>query len=356
MNYTPQLDGIRAIAILAVLYTHLLPSDYWLFNIYWGGLGVRLFFVLSGFLITKILLSYKLDHTRNVSNNFTLIKNFYTRRLLRLTPVFFLAITAAAFLNFPGVRDNYWWHVLYLSNIKIAISNTWPPLTAHFWSLAVEEQFYLLWPFFVIFLSIKNLKHVVLLGILSSLAYRAVLRIYNVPDITIWMLLPDSVDALMIGAALALYTTLYQNYRTTNILYLLGACAFVMWLILVFGWILIPEFKKPDIFITLELQKTLSAIYFSIFILWIINCEKNIIVQILSNRSIVFIGKISYSIYVIHFFVKHSINIGYYKLIGHSPPTITHAVLTFLLVLICSTLLWFMVELPARKLKNYFPI
>ncbi|MGH7999853.1 MAG: acyltransferase family protein, partial [Brasilonema sp.] len=121
LKYMKQLDGLRAIAVFAVLYTHYLPEKYWLFDIYWGGIGVRLFFVLSGFLITSILLKCR-DYitSRQQTLSFTL-RQFYIRRFLRLIPLYYAILFLAALINIPPVRETLAWHIPYLSNIYFAI-------------------------------------------------------------------------------------------------------------------------------------------------------------------------------------------------------------------------------------------
>jgi peptidoglycan/LPS O-acetylase OafA/YrhL len=117
----PQLDGLRAVAVLAVLYTHYLADSYWLLGVYWGGLGVRLFFVLSGFLITGILLRESEGFDGKPGERWFLLRHFYIRRALRLTPIFYLTLIAMFALNAPNTRQTVWWHVFYLSNLNFAL-------------------------------------------------------------------------------------------------------------------------------------------------------------------------------------------------------------------------------------------
>ena len=146
---------MRGIAILLVLVCHLTqyggmrPDGPFLDRVWraWTmplGFGVDLFFVLSGFLITGILLD-----TREGPDYF---RNFYARRVLRIFPLYYAAL-AVAFLLIPSVRRDALWYWTYLTNFRFAEVG-WPkvPYLGHFWSLAVEEQFYLVWPALVFFL------------------------------------------------------------------------------------------------------------------------------------------------------------------------------------------------------------
>jgi peptidoglycan/LPS O-acetylase OafA/YrhL len=137
-GYRPQLDGLRAIAIGLVGIEHYggpLVHDY--FPIGAGALGVHLFFVLSGFLITRNLMArLRRDPPGDV------IQRFFIGRAARLAPAYFLTLLVLVAFGVPEVRDHILWHLTYTSNYLVA---TGGPLVV-FWSLAVEEQFYLMLP------------------------------------------------------------------------------------------------------------------------------------------------------------------------------------------------------------------
>jgi peptidoglycan/LPS O-acetylase OafA/YrhL len=164
--HLPGLDGIRGLAIVMVMFSHFIVvggnigdgSHPWQRLLLSGYLGVDLFFVLSGFLITGILVD-----SRGRPRFF---RTFYLRRALRIFPLYYGLLAVAYFsvpLLSPGDAehlkgdDSPWWYWLYASNIGMAVkgdwleSPTWFSL-GHFWSLAVEEQFYMVWPFVVYFL------------------------------------------------------------------------------------------------------------------------------------------------------------------------------------------------------------
>jgi peptidoglycan/LPS O-acetylase OafA/YrhL len=156
------------VAVLLVLLAHstvafpYIPFFRWVDS--YGSLGVQLFFVLSGFLITKILLESK------SSSNF--FRNFYMRRALRIYPLYYALL---AFVMFSGVVHQHgvrWWpYALYLSNLTYA-HGTQPAPLGPVWSLAVEEQFYIVWPFLVAGLSRRNLERVCLVTIAGAICLR----------------------------------------------------------------------------------------------------------------------------------------------------------------------------------------
>lgn len=153
MQHDDRLDGIRGLAVLLVLFHHGLqaipirnPVDFAIFNaagVCW--FGVDLFFVLSGFLITGILLK-----NRTRPNYF---RSFYARRILRIFPLYFvllpIILLLASYYGGGGWPRDTWYDALYLSNVHNAIYGFPSRFASHLWSLSVEEQFYLVWPTFI---------------------------------------------------------------------------------------------------------------------------------------------------------------------------------------------------------------
>jgi hypothetical protein len=144
MKSMPQLDGIRAFAVVAVMFEHFGGEALNRFvPIGAGALGVNLFFTLSGFLITGLLL----DAFTNNESKALAWRDFYVRRLLRLTPILYLAVAILALLEVRAMGSTWQWHAFYVSNFLVAAGGD----KTVFWSLAVEEQFYMLWPFVIAF-------------------------------------------------------------------------------------------------------------------------------------------------------------------------------------------------------------
>ena len=133
-SHAPHLDGLRAVAVLAVAWSHWAPRHQ--FGIPFGT-GVHLFFVLSGYLITRILLRIRTADSRAAG-----LRAFYIRRALRIFPAYYLWV-AFAVATLPSVAATWPWHVGYLSNLLIYRQHEWAGPVSHWWSLAVEEQFYL---------------------------------------------------------------------------------------------------------------------------------------------------------------------------------------------------------------------
>ena len=145
----PQLDALRAFAVLGVLLAHTMPWTQDAFDA--GSAGVRLFFVLSGFLITGILLRARAQAAAAGAGRGQVLRAFYARRFLRIFPPYYGVLALALLLGLPQVRETLAWHLAYLSNF-FAATHGWPqPYLGHLWSLSVEEQFYLVWPAVILF-------------------------------------------------------------------------------------------------------------------------------------------------------------------------------------------------------------
>jgi peptidoglycan/LPS O-acetylase OafA/YrhL len=221
-KFYPALDGFRAIAVLMVFcehYLHLWPS------LSWGWTGVDFFFVLSGFLITGILYD-----TRDATHRF---RSFYIRRSLRIFPLYYGVLLTAALIDpiFHWIRQpvRYLWP-LYLSNYArfiwlteytkygtptehlLSSIHSHPPFLlafGHFWSLCVEEQFYLLWPPIVFLVSDrKRLRNLCVLMCILCVAARAI-AVHFIPQTylnagLLYRVTPFRIDALLLGGALAL--------------------------------------------------------------------------------------------------------------------------------------------------------
>jgi peptidoglycan/LPS O-acetylase OafA/YrhL len=206
-----QLDGLRFFAVLMVMIGHWLQWKWTnpiLLKIPFVH-GVILFFVLSGFLITRILLSNRDKYNESQKNKFLLIKNFYFRRFFRIFPIYYLLIFFLFIINFENTRELFPWLISYSSNIYQSINNVNIGNFNHFWSLAVEEQFYLFWPFIILFIKPNKTLLTIIIAILLALIVRTYLFFYVGKWMATSFFTLSSMHALGIGALLA-YVKLYK--------------------------------------------------------------------------------------------------------------------------------------------------
>lgn len=356
-DYFWGFDGIRAIAAISVILFHIAPVS--IVNLGW--IGVDLFFVISGFLITNILLK-----NRHQPDYF---KSFYIRRSLRIFPLYFLVITPLIFANlFFGksqVNETVP-YFLYIQNFT-SIKNGYLWGLGHTWSLAIEEQYYLIFPFLIYFLKGKKLTSLIILLILTSIITRTYIAAKGFPIFYQSTMLFTRADSLLLGALLPI---LFQNFkydtkRIQNIslqfllLGLTGLILFLFWQANTFNKeSILKDFGNNNLkgnFIG-QYKYTFIALLFSGLIGMIAYDESNIIkylIRILETSWLKYLGTISYGLYLFHYPI-HVI----YDQIAIKLEIKDHLILglsiQLFLTFITSHFSWLYFEKPLLKLKNKF--
>ncbi len=296
-SYYPSLDGLRGLAILLVVFYHNFGFINYFF---FGWLGVDLFFVLSGFLITDILLKTK--------DSPHYLRNFYVRRILRIFPLYYLVLIIL-FIALPLLNrnvllleyytDHQIWFWTYLQN-WLFIFHPVPDNTGalnHFWSLAVEEQFYLIWPFVILLFKKPKAIFYLLVGLLISLVtLRFVLWTYRIEDLAYYNLYTFSrIDGICIGSMLAILRKINikgVNRYFTIIVLTLAALNFIFYF-----------FNKQNQFSFPYLAiagYTTFAVIFGLLVNEGVEGENLLINKLLSSPILKFFGSISYGLYVFH--------------------------------------------------------
>jgi len=299
IEYKPQLDGLRFCAVLFVLIYHYLPVFRNLSSTLDLALFLVFFFVLSSYLVTKILLTSK---EKGVAVGYSKQKIglvFLIRRTLRIFPAYYFYLILLLLLPYAGqnVKDNALSFFLYYSNFQLYYTHEWGELTPHLWTLAVEEQFYLIWPWIILFTPDKYLTKVFYFFILVGIASRAILfGLMKSPELefaTLQVLTPTCIDAFSIGALLA-----YQHVhgKTTNPVYL--------WLTLLSLPIFIYNKISHEVYF-IFLERTFVALLAVVVIEKATHGFKGITGWFLQNKVVLYLAKISYGIYLYHIFVAY---------------------------------------------------
>lgn len=170
-----------------------------------GFIGVTFFFVLSGYLISSNLLYMKRSIITGQLSTGRALGIFYIRRSLRILPLYFFAILAVYFVARPMFEGNVAWYLTYVPNILMYRSDHWPGMLSHFWSLGVEEQFYLVWPLLIFTVQWKWMKPLFTGVVTTSLLFKFVCFLHDPAFSAKYFLLPiSSFDAFGVGAILAL--------------------------------------------------------------------------------------------------------------------------------------------------------
>lgn len=352
-GYIIQLDGLRFFSVLMVMIAHWLQWQWTnpvLTKIPFGH-GVTLFFVLSGFLITRILLENRDKYNISHLNKFHLVKNFYIRRFFRIFPIYYLLIFGLFIFNYKNTHEIFPWLITYTSNIYQSINNVYVEDFNHFWSLAVEEQFYLFWPFVILFIKPRKTFITIILTIIIALIIRTYLYLYVGKWMATSYFTLSCMHALGLGALLA-FIKLYKP-RIEN------ALSNPIWLYFAVV-IYIGSLYFQNIFNLDWYKEILDDFFFAILATFIIlrasnNGFRGFFKLVLENKFIVYSGKISYGLYVFHLFTPA---IFYYiaPRIGLSITNkYTFFIALYFLTFLVSYISWKLIESPINKLKDRIP-
>lgn len=346
-SYLNQLDGLRALAVISVFAQHWLPESV-MSELPFGYVGVRLFFVLSGFLITGILLRCR-SHINNATQSLGYTaKAFFTRRILRIFPLYYAVLVLALILNFDNARSTAFFHLTYLSNVNFAIAGKWGPVS-HFWSLAVEEQFYLFWPWVVWLTPRRHLRILTATLILTSILYRAAGVAF---EWNRWMIdyqLISCMDALCLGALLAdLDLSGDWKFIRTKIFSTVFAGSGLVMMTVIFT----THMFKTDHTFRLVFLSLASSMASFVIIGYAARGIPGRFGSFLQSPPMSYLGKISYGLYVIHPFSPLCV-----RLLGlHQPNnTIFSFLLNSTIAIIAASISWILLENPINQLKKFFP-
>jgi peptidoglycan/LPS O-acetylase OafA/YrhL len=363
------LDGLRAIAFLLVFFFH---TDYLEF----GWVGVQLFFVLSGFLITGILLKMK----QNLSPRDYFVK-FYGRRLLRIFPLYYfyliLMLGITAVLIYNGYKSNVMklfqiqlpYALGYIYNFHYAsLSYRHLYFLVHFWSLSVEEQFYIFWPL-IIFLTPEKVRKWAFTGIIFAgplfrilviLAYKySLLPFLNETlPMGLYPLTFNHIDAFGMGAFIACYPIPKAKLQVIGLTFLLPLTAF-FWQYFASGNVgsfgsLGFQFIMP---VGYQFIWGYSALNYYFATLIFAVAREGFLIGLLENRMLKYIGRISYGLYVYHngaiWFAGRIRDYGMDEQFAKPLSTL----LAFIMSFVLAALTYRFIEKPFLRLKDqYFPI
>jgi peptidoglycan/LPS O-acetylase OafA/YrhL len=358
-NYLPQLDSLRALAVLLVVLSHYWREmNTWYF--FSGRTGVLIFFMISGYLITGILLDSRDQAIGNASLQLHIWKRFFQRRALRIFPLYYAVLLLLFALGFPDVRQYIWWHLAYLTNFLVTLENQWFSTISHFWSLAIEEQFYVFWPAAVLFLPDRFLRWLLLSFLVIAPAFRLAMLLIGKEKIGLWVLPLSVVDSLGLGSLLAYlnYSQASGNISLRKFSLYLTCIGLTMALVL--SGVLLPGqnnsyLSKASVF----LYDTSIILSFSGLFIYILQLRQGWGKAVFTFRPLVYVGKISYGIYVFHIPVMHITPklFSFFNCAAFYTPlgSVEKALLWGMLTLLFSTLSWVLLERRLNQLKRYFP-
>lgn len=350
------LDGLRAIAIILVLLRHLPNGDP---NLGWraipfkiadaGWVGVDLFFVLSGFLITGILL-----RTRTLPHRF---RSFYARRSLRIFPLYYLALVIAFFLppllahcSWVDAREQlpYW---LYFANFRSSDIVSSCVRVGHFWSLAIEEQYYAIWPAVVFLASMRAARRICIGIVLLAIATRIGLVLSH-SDWRAYYWTHARADALACGSLVAFAATTSEGRRLLSRWSLPIAIVTGAMLAPLVWWNRLDAVFRTDATAMTQTLRVLVPFVLALFFsaMLVLALERRPFRRVLDNAPFRFLARYSYGIYVWHLMVI--------ELVIRSTPMLpiwARAIAAALASVLAAMLSYHLFEVRFLALKRYFP-
>jgi len=361
LDFLTQLDGIRFLAVGLVLIDHWLAER----NVLpLGPLGVTIFFVLSGFLITRILLRSKDELLGESDGLGRYLKTFYMRRTLRIFPVYYLCLIVLGLANVPPVRETFTWCALYATNLYIAFKQTWMGSIDHFWSLAVEEQVYLFFPLLLFLVPRRWVPTTMVLMMIGSVGLRYVFFRLHLPWMVSYVSTPTCLDAFGLGALLAfgwLYRPVLFKGLFSSSLLVVGALAIYVALVAYS-----KTFAEVHNVYT-EVWERLAASFLGAALIGRATTGfTGPFRYFLENQISRYLGQISYGLYLFHNLVynpyhspkDHPTLLVWNALTGWMPFLETNLVLKicyfFGLTIALASLSWYVLEKPINKLKSRF--
>lgn len=280
----PELDGLRAIAISSVfLYAAVNAPLLWM--------GVDIFFVLSGFLITGILLERK-----NTGKSY--FRYFYSRRAKRILPPYWVLMIVSTLLFGTAWTHQWYWYVFFFTNIPVAFKSISDPSLGVLWSLAVEEQFYLIWPLIILLVPSAFLSRTVWCLLLLAPVLRLIFTPYITTFDPIYHLMPFRMDLLCAGALIAFAWRKDPERVRKHVL--LGKITLFASLAVLLFLSRYPWFRTSrNTILTNVFIYALTLLIAVGSLTWALKGH-GILSSILRLPPIRYLGRISYSMYLIH--------------------------------------------------------
>lgn len=299
LKYNPQFDGLRFIAVFFVVCYHWLPTFHHsaAADFLGGGKWINFFFVLSSYLITRILISARAKGESLGVSKPKVMLVFLLRRTVRIFPPYYLYILALIFIPAitDEVKENAGWYFSYLSNYRMFGTQEFNKVTAHLWTLAVEEQFYIFWPLVILFIPQRHLLKSLLFIIAASVVIRA---IYYHPVLISQQILTEyCADAFAVGGIMAYKYTLASE-KEKQLITKWMRIALYSSLVLAVPIVITQSDRYGFIFNRL----LFSVISYSI-IEGALKGYNNLFGKFLVNKKVLYIGRISYGIYLYHLLV-----------------------------------------------------
>ena len=336
-KYFPQIDSLRFIAVFLVCINHWLPNSL-IVHLQPGRLGVELFFVISGFLITRILINLKNQDKSNSS----VIRIFYLRRVLRIVPAYYFVVFLSYIFHTGHFKEAIVWNLTYFSNLYILSINEFPGIMSHFWSLSVEAHFYLIWPILIVYTRTRNLAIPIILSVFVGIGSRFIFYALGYSALYPLIFSFSCFDAFAIGGLMA-FLSIYRNELYSKIIK-------SDWLLIIIVFIsisiLLLRLYNPSYSIMDYVGYRFVTAIISIILIGKCIASNSLF---LNNKVFVHLGKISYSMYLFHNFIP-----GFLLGVKFPENIYLRVILYFITLIAVSHISFKLIETPFNRLKIYF--
>jgi peptidoglycan/LPS O-acetylase OafA/YrhL len=350
-GFLPEIEGLRALACLAVILSHCLPpSGLFLRILPLGALGVQFFLALSGFLVTRLTLQARDRALARPEHRGQWLRSFYARRALRMLPPYYLLIAVLWLLDYGMLRETVHWHLLCLTNLWRAATGI--AFLNHLWVVSVEMQYYLVWPVLLFAIPARLLPGVLPLLIAAGPAYRLTGWAMGFHFAAVNTFPLACLDTFGMGALLALFQHAGMDgirRRITRYALLYGTLIFIATICLTQLGVLTLATR---VYVAVSAA---ALLYFAL----LHKASAGITGwpgTLLRSRPLQRIGRVSYGMYLFHPLLWEMLNgiISRWAPGVHPHPWL-RAPLLILLSFAAASLSWTLLEAPFARLKSRFP-
>lgn len=351
-GHMPQLDALRTFAVLLVIIYHWFPTGEGINRLPNGTIGVMIFFVLSGFLITRILLNNRNQIDAGKGSLGVTYRNFFVRRALRIFPLYYLVITAVLVLipQASDIDEHPLYYYLYGYNILLNQTGNWSDVLSPFWTLGVEEQLYLVWPWIVLLTPRAYFRWVIVAMVAVGVLFRGYGYMQGQLD---GVLAPASFDAFGLGALWA-YMVTEQTEALPRFLRRLSISS-----ALAFAGFVSLSLLPGDHMLVVLFQRLMISVLSLFLVVKASMGVQGVGGNVLNNSVLQYVGRISYGIYVFHMLVPGYIVPLLFRLTNRLGISFTlgywsHRLFSLAVLLVLASVSWYAFEKPINQLKRYF--
>lgn len=345
------LDGVRGLAALFVLISHYMPQNPFWWTMQWGRVGVVTFFILSGYLIVSILLNSKdkIDAGHKIKSTWN---EFYKRRALRIFPLYFGVLFVFCIAGYQNTIDTFWWHATFASNIGHSIFKVNFDNFSHFWSICVEEQFYLLIPVIVLCTKKEKSFSILCAMFFACMSFKIGYATTSLDQSVLARIPIANVEGISFGALIAYAFHVPRARRWLELIVKWLTLAALISFVAMNAYRFAVGVPAYYTFFNIAIADLVIACTFGPLISAIVHKSLNdSALEFLASKPLAYLGTISYGVYVYHYAML-SFMPSYLDALDIADKTMAAFFAKSILALIVAALSWHLFEKQILKLKD----